>query len=198
VGGRVAGNRPDDKVSDEPVVEIRSKLVFRLSDVVTDSGVDGSDQSLVVKLRKVPADVICDSLRNGDLDVVFDVPAHGPGNVADHSPDNKLDDRVSFELAARPLWPLIWRLAMKPDFGVGERLGVRPCLSLCRSLVLRPHVGLWLSLSVRLGVVPGLKLRELAENGPQARPVEGTVDKPSPGPPPGWNYACRCPFWPLR
>jgi hypothetical protein len=55
-----------------------------------------------------------------------------------------------------------------------------------------------LSLSVRLGVVPGLKLKELAENRPQARPVEALVDRPSPGPPPGWNLACRCPFWLVR
>jgi hypothetical protein len=69
------------------------------------------------------------------LDVVFDTPAYGPSNVPDDSPDNKPDDRVSFELAARPVLPLVWRLAMKSDFGVGERPGVRLSLSLCRSLV---------------------------------------------------------------
>jgi len=87
---------------------------------------------------------------------------------------------------------------MKPDFGVGERPGVWLCLSLCPSLVLWLHVELRLSLFVRLRVVPGLKLKELAENGPQASPVEALVDKPSPGPPPGWNSACRCPFWLVR
>ena len=195
---RVASDRPDDEVSDEPVVELRVELVLKLSDVVADSGVDGSDNSLVVKSCKGPADVICDSLRNGDLDVVLDVPAHGPGNSPEDKPDYKLNDRVSFELAARPVLPLVWRLTMKPDFGVGERPGARPCLSLCRSLVFWLHVGLWLSPSVRLRVVPGLKLRELAENGTRATRVEAPVDKPSPGPPPGWNSACRCPFWLVR
>jgi hypothetical protein len=151
-----------------------------------------------VKPRNVPADEICDNPRNDILDVVFDVPAHGPGNVPDDGPDNKLDDWVSFELAAKPVLSLVFRLAMRPDFGVGERLGVRLCLRLCPSLVLRLYVGLRLSLSMRLGVVSGLKLKELAGNRPEARPVEGLVDKPSPGPPPGWNFACGCPFWPVR
>jgi hypothetical protein len=145
---RVASDRPDDEVSDEPVVELRFKLVFKLSDVVANFGFDGSDNSLVVKSSKGPADVICDSLRNRVLDVVFDVPAHGPSNLPDDSPDDKLDDRVSFELAARPVLPLVRRLTKRPDFGVGERPGVRLCLSLCRSLVLLLHVELWFGLLV--------------------------------------------------